>query len=1129
MSDNSSDDDFTPEAFQERSTDTTINFVVQKLLPPLEPVTLNSIVLNIYIKFDKGKQVEAFIEELKQPNENLHKGADGQYVSTLHQYALESTRGPIDMSNQSVRLIYQPNLFTRRNDAFGPWNFNYLLTLLALDYQCDHDSKFQFPPVWKTNSKTQVHVVVKNIQNEITTSPETASSTTVSTKKEDVTLESFLKTICRQNQRDENSVTSWLTALQATQIINSAKRMNIFLFFLEESITTVQHLRSAVANERCWESLQSPKLLIKQMIRDYIQLNDSSSKSQETQSLYKDSDATLIGDIHRIRRYFHYVTKTEQYIPYLDPDAVDKTINEIRKTYDDDGNVLHNIHQYLKTFCIKNKNIDLEAHKKRKQEWTDEQKRLEEEVKTFRKEILISEEEAKGAQTKVRVCQQHFINAEKEKEIALKEAEKLNAEAATLNWSQDLTAWTRKRDQAKEKVGKATQDVEKVQRQLEIAQAKLAVHTEPIRRKKNTIAENEEKIRGLTTFLKIDPIEAQKKLNVKYGRGLLLYGPPGTGKSELLKRAATFAGITMTTTALAAGELNRPYVGETERLLVDIMSRANTIPYLICAMTIDEIDGLVPKRTNNAQQSKVDGISVLLSHIEGVKNIQNLIVLGATNRKNMMDEAFLRRMQSKCFVGRPSPQIRRKMLEPLLYLDANMFNEKCMDFLVKITTNFSGAAVGALKSSIVVAMDSYKSTNLTNKVFLDLADNTAREFSCWFGIGTLPEICRLYPNIFSSNDQQEKYSLKLPDSLPTGRILIDLDSRKRYIEFKTEPTIEDDLDQEETSTMTLVSRFISGCFSRNIDAIQIIDLNFLTKNNAFEDSGKFELLTTIFDECEEYNRSMLVFDIDSLIMLNVTDSAMSPSTSISNIQLYQCIREKCKRAVVERNSTDERTQTDMTFWKEKWIVMIVKNPYLRKHLVDEIEFKKTLQETQQKHEDEQKRIDNETVTLCPKCLQSYIPSKVDHGSCRYHNGYIIDLDNPTKILTQDDAQQIIQRVALDAAMTTNNENPNQKAAMPFLYWACCSSTFMSGQPCKIGTCGLPETMKGQTIGPNEDLILLVQKHFQEDQQIKENAARLVKHYQEKKRSIRSTAQTTTNIRAPSSSSSSTVSSLTQRK
>ena len=303
----------------------------------------------------------------------------------------------------------------------------------------------------------------------------------------------------------------------------------------------------------------------------------------------------------------------------------------------------------------------------------------------------------------------------------------------------------------------------------------------------------------------------------------------------------------MTTTPLAAGELNRPYVGETERLLVDIMQRSNTIPYLICAMTIDEIDGLVPKRDNNAQQSKVDGISVLLSHIEGVKNIPNLIVLGATNRRNMMDEAFLRRMQAKCFVGRPSPQIRKKMLQPLLCKDSRVFTNKRMDFLVKVTTNFSGAAVGALKSSIIVAMDQHgEPSALTDHTLLELADNAAREFSCWFGIGTLPEICRLYPSIVCASDKHDEYSLKLPSSVPSGRILVDLEACKYFIELTKAPTLGRSLGDEETSTLTLLSRFINGCSSRNIDTIQIIDLNFFTKHNAFEENQIFELLTTTF-------------------------------------------------------------------------------------------------------------------------------------------------------------------------------------------------------------------------------------------------------------------------------------------
>ncbi len=95
-------------------------------------------------------------------------------------------------------------------------------------------------------------------------------------------------------------------------------------------------------------------------------------------------------------------------------------------------------------------------------------------------------------------------------------------------------------------------------------------------------------------------------------------------------------------------------------------------------MTINKIDGLISERDNSAQQSKVDGISVLLSYIEGVKNIPNFIVFGITNRRNMMDEAFLHRMQAKCFVGRTSPKIRKNMLQPPLCKDARTFASKAL-------------------------------------------------------------------------------------------------------------------------------------------------------------------------------------------------------------------------------------------------------------------------------------------------------------------------------------------------------------------------------------------------------------------------------------------------------------------
>jgi hypothetical protein len=135
----------------------------------------------------------------------------------------------------------------------------------------------------------------------------------------------------------------------------------------------------------------------------------------------------------------------------------------------------------------------------------------------------------------------------------------------------------------------------------------------------------------------------------------------------------------------------------------------------------------------------------------------------------MMDDAFLRRIQAKCFVGRPSPQIRKRMLQPLLSEYWKKFTNEQLDFLVQITTNFSGATIGALKTNIITALADSPSL-LSDHTLIEHADNAAREFSCWFGIETLPEICRLYPNMLNStqkNDQIDNYSLSLPGMSPS--------------------------------------------------------------------------------------------------------------------------------------------------------------------------------------------------------------------------------------------------------------------------------------------------------------------------------------------------------------------------
>ena len=141
---------------------------------------------------------------------------------------------------------------------------------------------------------------------------------------------------------------------------------------------------------------------------------------------------------------------------------------------------------------------------------------------------------------------------------------------------------------------------------------------------------------------------------------------------------------------LAAGELNRSLVGESERIINDICMRCHQTPHLMCCVSIDEIDSLAPKRTDEANDVSVAKLSVLLSVIDGIKDVPNLMIFCATNRLHMMDEAFLRRMSGKFFVGRPSSQARKKILSGIKpwHVTPNI-----LDKLTMATTNFSGAAL----------------------------------------------------------------------------------------------------------------------------------------------------------------------------------------------------------------------------------------------------------------------------------------------------------------------------------------------------------------------------------------------------------------------------------------------------
>jgi len=163
-----------------------------------------------------------------------------------------------------------------------------------------------------------------------------------------------------------------------------------------------------------------------------------------------------------------------------------------------------------------------------------------------------------------------------------------------------------------------------------------------------------------------------KAMDAKVPRGAILYGPPGTGKTILAK---AIAGEAKATFIYASGsEFVEKYVGVGAKRVRTLFERAKKeAPSIVF---IDEVDALGSKRNTESNNEKDQTLNQLLVELDGFNNTQNVIVIAATNRIDLLDEALLRpgRFDRKIYVGNPNYNSRLKILEvhtknkPLAYL-----------------------------------------------------------------------------------------------------------------------------------------------------------------------------------------------------------------------------------------------------------------------------------------------------------------------------------------------------------------------------------------------------------------------------------------------------------------------------
>ncbi|UWZ49288.1 AAA family ATPase [Dactylosporangium matsuzakiense] len=155
--------------------------------------------------------------------------------------------------------------------------------------------------------------------------------------------------------------------------------------------------------------------------------------------------------------------------------------------------------------------------------------------------------------------------------------------------------------------------------------------------------------------------DAFSRLGVDPPRGVLLYGPPGCGKTFLVKAIAGTGKANVL--SVKGAELLSKWVGESERAVRELFRRAReAAPTLVF---LDEVDALAPTRGQATDGGTTDRVvAALLTELDGVESLRNVVVIGATNRPDLVDPALLRpgRLERLVFVPPPDAAARAEIL-----------------------------------------------------------------------------------------------------------------------------------------------------------------------------------------------------------------------------------------------------------------------------------------------------------------------------------------------------------------------------------------------------------------------------------------------------------------------------------
>lgn len=211
--------------------------------------------------------------------------------------------------------------------------------------------------------------------------------------------------------------------------------------------------------------------------------------------------------------------------------------------------------------------------------------------------------------------------------------------------------------------------------------------------------------------------EAFKRMGIKPPRGILLYGPPGTGKTLLAKAVATESGANFI--AVRGPEVFSKWVGESEKFVRQIFKKAKQASP--CIVLFDELDAIAPRRGMHEGSHVTESVvNQLLTSIDGMESLEGVVIIGATNRPDIIDAALLRpgRFEKLLFVDPPEQKARKAIFE-VHTRTMPLAKDVSIDQLAKLTENCVGADIEAIcrTAAMLALRDDMKAKEVRMKHF----------------------------------------------------------------------------------------------------------------------------------------------------------------------------------------------------------------------------------------------------------------------------------------------------------------------------------------------------------------------------------------------------------------------------